>query len=318
MNKVLEESKGTDDTETQGTHIQPPSWKRRSKKFFDDSTFNGALYVFASSRWEKKLFWAIVLSLAIGGFVAITALNIETLIREPIATSITLTKEESLAFPAVTICSLSLLNATKILGPGVTDNLYRLFLDVREHSDLTSCKVRANQVATGLNRNVSWGELINIAHNDLSVLLLRCVYDGQKCSVDDFEPINTVAGRCYTFNRPSPSQPPRMATGTGIRQGLQLQLSPDNKGLFGIEGDFGYRIVIHNPDELPRPESDGIAVGLISNTYIGMRLVVSVDKTKFSSGHQCREDTHYEGQKLSFPGYSLYSPSLCQTECFFS
>ena len=57
--------------ETQGTHIQPPSWKKRSKKFFDDSTFNGALYIFASSRWEKKLFWAIVLLLAVGGFVAV-------------------------------------------------------------------------------------------------------------------------------------------------------------------------------------------------------------------------------------------------------
>ena len=140
-----------------------------------------------------------------------------------------------------------------------------------------------------------------------------------KCSVDDFEPISTVAGHCYTFNRPSPSQPPRNATGTGIRHGLQLQLSPENQDVFIIEGDYGYRIVIHNPDELPRPESDGIAVGLNSTAYIGMRQVVSVDETKFSSGHQCRDQgTHDEARELSFPGYSLYSPSLCQTECLFN
>ena len=68
------------------------------------------------------------------------------LIRQPILTSIMLTSEEALAFPAVTICSLSLLNTTK-LGPDVTDKLISLFDDVQFNSDQASCKVRANEVA---------------------------------------------------------------------------------------------------------------------------------------------------------------------------
>ena len=110
-----------------------PSWRKRSEKFFNDSTFNGALYVFASRSWIKRIFWAVIILIAIGGFMAITVLNILTIVREPTATSITLTRERELAFPAVTICSLSLLNTTVLKegGSDVIDNLMELFDDVR-------------------------------------------------------------------------------------------------------------------------------------------------------------------------------------------
>ena len=293
-----------------------PSWRRRSEKFFNDSTFNGALYVFASKSWIKRIFWAVVVLTAIGGFCAITVLNIITLVREPIATSITLTREEELTFPAVTVCSLSLLNTTTLESGGdtVVNDLISLFDEVQLNSDISGCRFYANRLASNTGRNVSWGELTNIAQNDLSALLKTCTYQGKKCSIGDFEPISTVAGRCYTFNGPS-TNPSRTAQGTGVRQGLRLELSPDDQ-LFSLGNDHGFRIVVHNPDELPSPEAEGIAVGLSSTVYIGMRQVDSVDKTKFSSGHQCRNNGNTD-QELAFPGYPSYSPSSCQSACFY-
>ena len=238
--------------------------------------------------------------------------SIIRLVREPIATSITLTRESQLSFPAVTICSLSLLNLTTLGsgGPTVIDDLDRLFEE--SATDLPACRGIANQIARNTGENISWGELTNLARNDLPVLLRSCTYAGKECSIDDFEPISTIAGRCYTFNRQS-SEPGRMSQGTGVRQGLRLQLSPDDQ-LFSLGRDQGFRVVIHNPDELPRPESEGIAVGLRSTVYIGMRQVDSVDRTKFSSGHQCREDTSVN-QDLTFPDYPTYSQSSCLNEC---
>ena len=290
-----------------------PSWRRRAKKFFDNSTFNSALYVFASKSWTKRTIWLLAITIAIAGFGAVTIADIIQLVREPIATSITLTRENELSFPAVTICSLSLLNITTLqsAGSSVVNDLIDLF-DFAA-TDLPECKRIANRLVSNTRYNISWGELTNIANNDLSILLRNCSYEGKKCSVEDFEPISTVAGRCYTFNKPTPNKPVHMARGTGVRRGLQLQLSPEYQ-LFSLERDHGFRVVVHNPDELPQPESEGIAVGLSSTVYIGMRQVDSVDKTLFSSGHDCRTDMTVN-QDLIFPNYMTYSQSSCLNEC---
>ena len=310
--KSMSEKTETFDYE-KGEEAIKPSWRRRAEKFFDESTFNGALYIFASKSWPKRIFWLLIIVIAIGGFWAVTVADIIRLVREPIATSITLTRENELAFPAVTICSLSLLNTTTLESGGATvvNDLIDLF-DFAE-TDLPESRRIANQIASNTGRNIGWGELTNLANNDLRVLLKECTYEGRKCGIEDFQPISTVAGRCYTFNRPTSNIPQRMAQGTGVRRGLRLQLSPEFQ-LFSLGNDHGFRVVVHNPDELPRPESEGIAVGLRSTVYIGMRQVDSVDKTKFSSGHQCRTDTTFN-QELTFPDYTTYSQSSCLTEC---
>lgn len=305
----MSEKKETFDYET-GKEIIKPSWRRRAEKFFSDSTFNGALYIFASKSWLKRIFWLLIIVIAIGGFWTVTVVDILRLVREPIATSITLTRERELDFPAVTICSLSLLNTTT-LGSDVVNDLIQLF-DFAD-TDQSECRRTANQIADDTGKNISWGELTNFANNDLRVLLRNCTYEGKKCGVEDFQPISTIAGRCYTFNRPTSDNPGRKARGTGVRRGLQLQLSPEDQ-LFSLGGDHGFRIVIHNPDELPRPESEGIAVGLGSTVYIGMREVDSVDKTKFSSGHDCRTNATVN-QDLRFPDYTTYSQPSCLNEC---
>ena len=308
----MSEKKETFDYEN-GEETIKPSWRRRAEKFYSDSTFNGALYVFASKSWTKRIFWLLIIAIAIGGFWAVTVADIIRLVREPIATSITLTREGELSFPAVTVCSLSLLNTTTLDSGGATvvNDLIDLF-DLAD-TDLPECRRIANQLALNTGQNISWGELTNLANNDLRVLLKECTYEGKKCGVEDFQPISTVAGRCYTFNKPTSNKPGRMAQGTGVRRGLRLQLSPEYQ-LFSLGSDHGFRVVIHNPDELPRPESEGIAVGLSSTVYIGMRQVDSVDKTKFSSGHQCRADMTVN-QDLTFPNYTTYSQSSCLNEC---
>ena len=155
----------SDKTETfdyeKGEEAIKPTWRRRAEKFFDNSTFNGALYNFASKSWMKRIFWGVIIVIAIGGFWAVTISNIIQLAREPIATSITLTRENELSFPAVTICSLSLLNISTLqsVGATVVNDLVDLF-DFAA-TDLPECKRIANQVAGNIGKNISWGDLTN-------------------------------------------------------------------------------------------------------------------------------------------------------------
>ena len=134
-----------------------------AEKFFNNSTFNGALYIFASKSWTKCIIWLLVIVTTIGGFWAVTIADIIRLVREPIATLITLTRENELSFPAVTICSLSILNITTLNSGGqtVVSNLSAL-IDISDR-DPTECKNIANQLARNTGVNVGWGGLTNTA-----------------------------------------------------------------------------------------------------------------------------------------------------------
>ena len=298
-----------------------PDERGKARKFFEDSTFNGALYMFDTGSILKRIFWGLVLLIAIGGFLAVTGWNFYQLARDPTSTSISLTRESELTFPAVTICSLNLLNITtlRVLFPTedrIVSDMIKLFADVRTNN-IEACQSTARNLAANIGISPNWGNLTNLAKNELDKFLISCRFIGKDCT-SDFTPVSTVGGVCYTFNGPS-ATPPRTVEGTGIRKGLQLQLRLPEEDLFSLNNDSGFRIVIHNPDEPPRPESEGVAVALNSTTYIGMRQITSVDKTRFSEGFRCRgKDYQNPNQNLSFPRYSSYSPLLCQSDCFYS
>ena len=294
-----------------------PDWRKRAEKFFDNSSFTGVLYMFASKSWPKRIVWAVVVLAAIGGFAAVTITHFTTLVSEPTSTSIRMTRENNVTFPAVTICSLSVLNTTKLrsAGDSVISDLRSIFDTANVNRDLQSCESVASKLVNDTGLNLNWGELLLRARNDQSSLISHCTFAGEDCT-NEFIPFSTVAGVCYTFNGPS-TQPTHTVQGTGFRKGLRLKLSPDDQLFSELNNDRGFRIVIHNPDELPMPEAEGIAVGLNSTTYIEMRQITSIDSTTFSSGLGCRSGENYH-QNLSFPGYSSYSPSLCQSECFYT
>jgi hypothetical protein len=132
-------------------------------------------------------------------------------------------------------------------------------------------------------------------------------YEGRNCGVEDFEPINTIAGRCMLhIQQANLQQASTYGTGNWSKTWIAASAITRISALFPGK--------IHNPDELPRPGSEGIAVGLNSTVYIGMRQVDSVDKTQFSSRYQCREDMTVNSD-LTFPNFTTYSQSSCLSQC---
>ena len=100
-------------------------------------------------------------------------------------------------------------------------------------------------------------------------------------------------------------------------QGLRLQLS-NGEQYFSLGNNYGFTVVVHNRDKPPRPESEGVVVGMNSALYVGMREVTSVDKTRFFSGQECRRESDYSDSKLSLEDYTSYSASLCLNNCFYT
>ena len=109
----------------------------------------------------------MIIVIVTGGFCVVTVEDIIWLVCEPTATSITLIRQRELSFPAVTICSLNLLNTTTLESTGATvvNDLNRL-----SGADPPECKVILNKVVDNTGINLSWGEITNLASNNLSVL----------------------------------------------------------------------------------------------------------------------------------------------------
>ena len=76
-------------------------------KWLEDSSLSSIAFVFTKSNsWIMQIFWLVVLLTVLGGFGYSTYDRVATLVSEPTSTSISFNNEESLTFPAVTICSL--------------------------------------------------------------------------------------------------------------------------------------------------------------------------------------------------------------------
>ncbi len=294
----------------------------RLGKFGDHSSLSATVYEFRSKSIVKRILWGLIVLLAIAGFCYITGKSINMLIEEPISTSITEMRKRELEFPAVTVCSLSFLNATvlKDFSKDQYNRLVQMFAAGGPPNvpPLTECISIANDISSRTGFDVGFGNLIlGVAKNDLIGLIAKCSFQGDDCT-NDLEIINTVSGVCFTFNGPKETANPHKVQGTGVLHGLKLQIRNGDQE-FSLNSNYGFNVIVHNRDEPPRPESEGVVVGLGNNLNVAMKQVSSADKTQFYSGQDCvRNSDNPSNYNLTFSEYSSYSRSLCLSDCFYT
>ena len=294
---------------------------KRLHKFMNYSSLSTFTYVFYQSRsCTKRIFWLSMLLASLSAFLYFTARNFEILASRPTATTISLERESELDFPAVTLCSFSNLNTTRLLNfdEKLVDNFTTIFNAARLQtvSGLERCEAVGRQLANETGVDIGWGELLLRASNLASSIITSCTFSGTPCSAADFEPISTTAGICYTFNG---KQPRRSVDGTGVRRGLQLKLLNDKNQTFTSFDSTGYRVIIHNPDEPPRPFANGIAIALGSTVFVGMKEVRTIDQTTYGA-ISCHEGNGAYQGNLIFPNDPAfpYSRSICETDCLYT
>ena len=294
----------------------------RLKKFGDNSSLSAAVYEFKSKSIVKRLLWGLIVILAIAGFFYITGESIKMLMDQPISTSITEMRQDELEFPAVTVCSLNFLDPTVLSNNGDSHVVYK-FIDLFTAGQppnvppLTECISIANEITSDTGFDIGFGNLIlDLAKNDPISLIEQCFFEGNNCT-NDLKIVNTISGVCFTFNGPNKTAKSLNVRGTGVLQGLRLQIR-EGYQLFTLNMNKGFNVIVHNRDEPPRPESEGVVVGLGSSLNVGMKQVTSADETQFYSGQDCVPNSDNPSNNLTFSEYSSYSHSLCLNDCFFT
>lgn len=291
-------------------------------KWLEDSSLSSIAFVFTKSNsWIMHIFWLVVLLTALGGFGYSTYDRVATLVSKPTSTSISFNIEESLTFPAVTICSLNFIREDKTCDvfPYKCQKLSEV-VNIG-YINVSQCKAAASVLAASNTFNEGWGNLVYRTGSSISEIMPThlpvrndiCKFFGENCNYQDFDTTITAGGLCYTFN----GRPPyRTAQNTGARHGLRVTLDSNADQHYGsFYSDNGMKVIIHEPSEPARPDAEGISVPPGFSVYIAMNKVRTIDETKYST-QQCRgkNDNKNFNMLREYP----YSSSACLNDCFYT
>jgi hypothetical protein len=258
-----------------------------------------------------RLVWVcVVLGSTIGCLITITD-RIKYLISDPLSTTISVTKQPALTFPAVTVCNLN-----KWRADSFHKKVSKL---IREQVYTNTSDYELNcTVLESLSINIPTYEELNVqARYRVEDLITRCEFAANDCGnlTEVFEPAFTNLGICYTFNT-GKVRPPLQSVGAGERHGLRLDVDV-NQEQYLISDDAGIKISVHTQSEPPLPDDYGIAVPTGKKAFIHIKQQNIIDQTRsknFKHMH-CRSNDDLSTFNFLRGEFDIYLEAACLVDC---
>ena len=166
-----------------------------------------------------------------------------------------------------------------------------------------------NKVLNNITEDVRKSAIWEVIQKSLSNFVYFCGfnkdvdYNITSCK-KELQPVLTYLGICYTFNSITNGKPNVYVTATGAKYGLKMIFNISQINHPSIEGNTGIKIVVHERDDVPRPNLYGFGVPPGRNAYIGIRKKIDIDHT---SNVGCIDD-----HELFFYPHYDYSQFACR------
>ena len=270
-------------------------WNNRHlSRFLDDTTINGITYVFRGKSKIRRILWGLIFVGCIIACIILISLNINRFSKKPTATTISVVsvQEEGLPFPAVTICEL---NAKRNVSNPISNRTYQLRYDL--FSPDRTFSQSGFSVSSAINRchdvrkesELSpfldieiWKYLLSV--ENISKLIHYCGFSigPNNATVDcinDFVPVLTPAGLCYTFNGITSGKPDQILRHTGVNYGLKVILNVDQETSPGSDGNSGIKVIVHERNDISRPNLNAVGIPTGRNALIGVVKHADIDET---------------------------------------
>ena len=117
----------------------------------------------------------------------------------------------------------------------------------------------------------------------------------------------TPAGICYIFNSIRSNMTAPIVKTTNVRYGLKLILNIEQETHPTFDDITGVKVIIHERNDIPRPNLHGISVPPGQNVDIGVHRTVYVDDTDEVN---CNKNP--EGNLNFLPAGVIYSQYACR------
>ena len=182
----------------------------------------------------------------------------------PVNVNVEINYNKSLQFPAVTICNQNSFRATKAAEFGLYDLIDETFAK--------SATFQLDYIKSNNATNITIEDLIvNLGHDKYD-LFFSCSWKNTDCSPEDFIPVLTDHGLCYTF---SPNSSEMAISAPGIDSGLKLMLNIEQyEYMNGPHDSAGVKILLHDPRQTPLVGSLGQAVSNGVSAFAAINLLM--------------------------------------------
>ncbi|XP_033763354.1 uncharacterized protein LOC117344637 [Pecten maximus] len=222
----------------------------------------------------------------------------------PVNVNVKVNYNQSLYFPAVTLCNQNTFRAT-----AATDQeLYRLIEAVYQKS-LNSFNVSELDVynASNLAINDLFWLTGHKKNNFIAKQVSRvCTWGDLPCGPENFTTVLTDHGPCYTFNSNTDPSSVLVTSSSGSDAGLRLLLNVEQyEYMPGPSSAAGVKVLAHGQQDLARVRELGISVPTGTHTFIGLQ-VIALENLPPPHG-QCSE------KGLTY--FDYYTFDSCHLEC---
>ena len=291
---------------------------KKFRKFVETTNTHGVRQIFIGKSLIRKVFWGLFFLFSLIVCLYNISMSIRIFTSTPTATTVTSRHVPIIRFPAVTICNMHLFRTTYLEQFNLTD-LTRATLNLKiKNAERVSEEFREQclKFKTFVDTSITFEDAIMEGGQNLEDFVVDCEYLGVPCNLEnDFTPIMTPVGRCYTFNSRNVSGEHvyKNVSGIGYRHGLTLVLNLQQDEFSGtFTREAGARVVIHNQEHPPSILENGLAVPIGSSAYMSIR-ARQIDDRSETGFSNCQDLGNAEGFEI-VEGYD-YSLSACLSNC---
>ncbi|XP_011405345.1 PREDICTED: acid-sensing ion channel 4-like [Amphimedon queenslandica] len=273
--------------------------------FVETTTINGVFHIFRGRTKTRRLLWGLLFFISFVSCTIVLGFSFKRYSEKPTVSAINvILGENGIPFPSVTVCNqnfykdLNVSNETNAL-------IHHLFHSggfLHDINRTQQCKIDEDR------HDFELQDLLIPKENNF---IHYCAFSHQAESEimlckDKFFPTLTPAGICYTFNGVrSKTRAPKMTT-TGKRYGLRLILNIEQETHPVFDGVAGVQVIVHESNDIPRPNLHGVGVSPGQNVDIGVKRAIMFDET---DQDECIKDN---GKDLPFLPGVVYSQYACR------
>ncbi|XP_013409196.1 acid-sensing ion channel 2-like [Lingula anatina] len=252
----------------------------------------------ANSGIVRRVVWFILISggLALAIFQIVD--RIEFFLSKPVAIQSDVVCPTSALFPTVTICNFNairLSRAESLHVKGLVEDVYPL-----------SRTISPNFTGYSFAR-YDWKSFFESVAHEASAIKV-CIWQGTKCTEQNFTTTFTDMGVCYSFNTGDGAALLR-SDSSGSQYGLSLTMDAMQHEYFrGFAGiGAGYKVMVHDPREPPLMANLGFSVGVGMHTLAALKMY-NISNLDTENWGKCRRN-------MTLKYYDYYSHSACRLEC---
>ncbi|XP_073469254.1 acid-sensing ion channel 1 isoform X1 [Aquarana catesbeiana] len=239
--------------------------------FASSCTLHGLNHIVTEDPWGvRRTVWVCTFLLSLCLFLSQVWERVAYYRLYPLLTIIDEMVSDAMIFPAITFCNYNRFRITQLSSSEL------LYL-----APLVGSPEGGNESFV-TDPSLEYGsgpfdmyDIIDRSSHQLSEMMLGCRFQGRECDVEDFIPVFTRYGKCYTFNSGQNGRTILVTSKGGTGNGLELMLDIQQDEYLPVWGETdetsfeaGIKVQIHSQDEPPFIDQLGFGVAPGFQTFV--------------------------------------------------